>query len=403
MSAVNHFIKKGVRQAEIDEFLSKELNKAGYGGVEITKTPLGERIIIHASKPGVVIGRRGKTIRTLTSDLVAKYGFDDPKIDVQEVKEPELNPKVMAYSLVSAIERGVHRRRAAYSALRRIVNAGAKGCEIIIAGKLTSKRSRHEAYRMGLIAKSGEIGSTYVLTANAVAVMKLGAIGVTVSIMRGDVVLPDDITVLSVNLDKKEDEMVVEVAEDKEIAPKEVKVKEEPKEKEKVAEMKPKEPKIAPAAKKTDLDKKVEELSDLIEKTPGEEKKAKPKAPKKDAAAIKKPKPAVKKDEKAKTPAKTTKKEAPKKEVKKEAPKTTKKTTTKKATTTKAATTTKKPTTTKKAPAKKETAKSTTSKKKDEKPSAKKETKATTTKKSTAAKDSKSKKDDKKKKKKKEK
>jgi small subunit ribosomal protein S3 len=397
LSAINHFIKKGVLQAEIDEYLSAELSKAGYGGVEITKTPLGESIIIYASKPGVVIGRRGKTIRAITADLVVRFGFDDPKIDVQEVKDPELNPKVMAYSLVSAIERGVHRRRAAYSALRRIINAGAKGVEIIIAGKLTSKRSRHEAYRMGLVAKSGEVASSYVNTANAIAVMKLGTIGVTVSIMRGDLPLPDEIEVLSVNLDAPEEEMVVEVTEVEAEKPVAKKPKEEVKADEKKPEKEPAKKPKEPAAKKTDLDKKVEELSDLIEKTPGEEKKAKPKTP---AKAVKKETP---KATPKKTPAKAKTTSTTKKKVTKEEPKT--KTTTKKEPKKEEPAvkkSTKKSTTTKKAePAKKTstTKKTTTAKKKDEKTSAK--TKAASSKSKTTSKKetkSKSEKDSKKKK-----
>jgi small subunit ribosomal protein S3 len=381
LSAINHFIKKGVRQAEVDEYLSKELSRAGYGGVEITKTPLGERIIIHASKPGVVIGRRGKTIRTLTNDLVVKYGFDDPKIDVKEVENPELNSKVMAYSLVSAIERGVHRRRAAYSVLRRVMNAGAKGCEIIIAGKLTSKRSRHEAYRMGLVAKSGEIGTKHVQSANAIAVMKLGTVGITVNIMRGDLALPDEISVLSVNLDKEAEETAVSVEEEKkEVTPEKAKIAEKaPKEKVKKEEKKPKDAKIEPIAKKTDLDVKVEELSDLIEKTPSKDKKpkAKPKPVKKVTPAVEKApvkkKPTTKKAPKEEKPvkkttkpkAKTPKKEEPKTTTKKAAPK-------KKATPTKKADTTK--TTTKKKEPKKETGS------KGKTTAAKKDTKSKTTK-----------------------
>lgn len=360
MSATNHFIKKGVRHARIDEFLAKELARAGYGGVDIAKTPLGERLTIYASRPGIVIGRRGKNIRSITDELVNNYGFENPQIEVKEVVNPDTNARVMAYSLVSAIERGVHRRRAAYSALRRIVNAGAKGCEIIIAGKLTSKRSRHEAYRMGLLAKSGEIGSVLVKRANATAVMKLGTIGVTVSIMRGDIPLPDEINILSVRLDEETHEFVPDVEEikpdkpvtEKEEAPKKeekpVKKEEKPKAKEKVPVTK----------KKTDLDIKVEELSDLIEKTPGEEKKAKKPVAKKTTPTKKKPaakakttkpaatkavakpkptakKPAKKEVAKAKLKAKPAKKETkPKTTAKKAAPKktATKKTDTKKAT-----------------------------------------------------------------------
>jgi len=404
VTAVNHFIKKGVRQARIDEFLAKELQRAGYGGVEITKTPLGERITIFASRPGIVIGRRGKNIRMITDILSNEYGLDNPQIEVKEVVNPELNPKVMAYTLVSAIERGVHRRRAAYSVLRRVLNAGAKGCEIIISGKLTSKRSRHEAYRMGFLAKSGDVGSRYVSTANATAIMKLGTIGVTVSIMRGDIDLPDEITIRSIKLEEPAVEEVPAEEEAKEkVEPtkaaveaaakeepkvsKEVpaKVEAEPKVKAEAKEAKkaPKEKEAAPA-KKTDLDLKVEELSDLIEKTPGEEKKkakkkepapkeAKPeKAPAKEKATKKapaktveeKPKKVTNKDTKAssakpkKEEAKEKKKTEPKKATE---PKVKEKKTTEK--------TSKKSTTKDKAPAEKAEKKSGTSSKKAKKAS----------------------------------
>jgi len=309
LSAVNHFIQKGLRHNRIDEYLGSELGRAGYGGVDITKTPLGERITIHAARPGIVIGRRGKNIRMITDELVSRFGLENPQIEVKEVIKPELNSKVMAFSLVSAIERGVHRRRAAYSVLRRVVNSGAKGCEIIISGKLTSKRSRHEAYRMGLLAKSGEVGAEYVMRANATAVMKLGTIGVTVNIMRGDVILPDDISIHSIKFD--EAGVVETISEDAPETPVEKKPKAaEPKDKDpkKAAEPAKKvEPKKAPTAKKTELDKEVEKLSDLIEKSPPKEKAAAKKAP------AKKTKPATKKTTKKAEPAKKkiTKKEEP--------------------------------------------------------------------------------------------
>lgn len=359
MSATNHFIKKGVRQARIDEFLAKELARAGYGGVDIAKTPLGERLTIYASRPGIVIGRRGKNIRQITDELVNNYGFENPQIEVKEVVNADTNAQVMAFSLVSAIERGVHRRRAAYSALRRIVNAGAKGCEIIIAGKLTSKRSRHEAYRMGLLAKSGEIGSVLVKRANATAVMKLGTIGVTVSIMRGDIPLPDDISILSVRLDEETKEFVPDVEEikpDKPVTEKEEAPKKEEKPAKKEEKPKAKE-KVPVTKKKTDLDIKVEELSDLIEKTPGEEKKAKKPTAKKTAPAKKEPAAKAKATKPTTTVKKPTKKEAEKAKPKaKSAKKETKsKTTTKKTTPAKQPKTTTKKTTTKKADAKKAT------------------------------------------------
>ncbi len=388
MSAITHFIKKGVRQSQIDEYLGSELGRAGYGGVEIAKTPLGERITIHAARPGIVIGRRGKNIRMITDELVVRFGLENPQIEVKEVTDPELNSKVMAYSLVSAIERGVHRRRAAYSVLRRVVNAGAKGCEILINGKLTSKRSRHEAYRMGLVAKSGELGSTFVMRANATAVLKLGTIGVTVNIMRGDVQLPDEINILAFQIE--DGKIVEEISpETAEAIPKEAPKKQDAKEavtpKKKEAPVKKEEgPKKteakADAKKKTDLDREVEELSDLIEKSPGEE--AKPK-----------------KTEKKKTPAKITKKDAVKpkaKTTKKDAVKPKAKTTKKDAVKPKAKTTKKDAVKPKAKTTKKDDAKpKAKSSKKDEAKS--KDTKAKAAKKDDKDKKSKSKKDAKKK------
>jgi small subunit ribosomal protein S3 len=327
LSAINHFIKKGIRHNEIDEYLGSELSRAGYGGVDIAKTPLGERITIHAARPGIVIGRRGKNIRMITDELVSRFGLDNPQIEVKEVQNPELNAKVMAYSLVSAIERGVHRRRAAYSVLRRVVNSGARGCEIIIGGKLTSKRSRHEAYRMGLVAKSGEIGTEYVMRANTTAVMKLGTIGVTVNIMRGDVILPDEITIQAIKFD--EEGVVETITEEPQTTPidtkpiaVEPKGKEAPKKEEPAKKVEP--AKKAPVAKKTELDKEVEKLSDLIEKSPPKEKAATKKTPAKQEPAKKsaaKAEPAAKKPTKKVEPAKpTTKKAEPKKATAKKTP-----------------------------------------------------------------------------------
>ena len=119
MPAKDHFIERGIRKAEIDEYLANELKKAGYGKVDIQKTALGTRVIIHAARPGLVIGRRGRTVRDLTEALETKFGLENPQIEVNEIEKPELNARVMATRLASALERGIHFRRAAYSILRR--------------------------------------------------------------------------------------------------------------------------------------------------------------------------------------------------------------------------------------------------------------------------------------------
>ncbi len=131
MSIVKHFITESIKKAEIDEFLQKKLEKAGYGGVSISKTPLGTHIVVYAMRPGLVIGRGGDTIKELASFLEQKFGVSNPQISVSEIEVPELNAYIVASRIASALQRGVHFRRAGFWALSQVMEAGALGAEII--------------------------------------------------------------------------------------------------------------------------------------------------------------------------------------------------------------------------------------------------------------------------------
>jgi small subunit ribosomal protein S3 len=190
----NHFVLKGLQRVGVDEYLDSELKRAGYGGVDIQRTPLGTRFTIYATRPGFVIGRRGKTVRELTEALKRVFGIDNPQIEVAEVEVPEFDAKIMAEKLASSLERGFQYRRAVYGVMRRIMEAGAKGTEITISGKLTSQRARYQKFKDGVITKCGEPVKTYVKEATAPAFLKPGVMGVRVVIMLpGD--LPDKIKV----------------------------------------------------------------------------------------------------------------------------------------------------------------------------------------------------------------
>lgn len=195
MPAIEHFITKKIKKTEVDEFFAQELKKAGYGSCDILKTPLGTRVIIHAARPGIVIGRRGKNVQELTTILEERYGIENPQIEVAEIEVPELNARVMAERLASRLERGTHYRRAAYSIIRRIAAAGAKGVEITVSGKLTSHRARYKKFREGFVAKCGEPAFLYVDNAVAHTVLKKGIIGVSVSIMQPTYMLPNEIEI----------------------------------------------------------------------------------------------------------------------------------------------------------------------------------------------------------------
>ena len=193
MALERKFIEDNIRKFEVKEFLERELERAGCGEIDIQRTPLGTRIILHVQRPGLVIGRKGQAIRKLTTILKTRFGLDNPQVEVNELEVPELNPNVMASSIANALERGIHFRRAAYTALRRIMEAGARGVEITISGKLTGERSKTVKFVDGYLKHCGEPAMMYVKEGYAVAAPKPGVIGVKVKIMPPGTRLPDDI------------------------------------------------------------------------------------------------------------------------------------------------------------------------------------------------------------------
>ncbi|WP_099209832.1 30S ribosomal protein S3 [Thermococcus henrietii] len=195
MAIERYFIKEGVKEMLIDEYLEKELRRGGYGGLDIKKTPLGTKVIIFAASPGYVIGRGGRRIRQLTRILETQFGLENPQIEVEEIKNPYLNAKVQAVRLAQALERGIHFRRAAYSAIRAIMRNGARGVEIRLSGKLTGERAKSVRFYQGYLAKVGNPAETLVSKGYAQALLKLGVIGVKVAIMPPDARLPDEIEV----------------------------------------------------------------------------------------------------------------------------------------------------------------------------------------------------------------
>jgi len=192
MAVERKFISEGVRRVRVEKYLTKELKRAGFGGMDIARTPLGTQVTIFAEKPGIVIGKGGKVIRQLTQDLATNYGVDTPQVDVQQVPNPNFNAQIMAERLANAIERGWYFRKAGSSILRRVMDAGALGCEVIIAGKLTGPRARVQKFQEGYIKHAGEPSKTVVERGYAIAVKKLGVIGVQVKIVPPDARLPDN-------------------------------------------------------------------------------------------------------------------------------------------------------------------------------------------------------------------
>jgi small subunit ribosomal protein S3 len=204
MADEHQFIEDGLRRSQINEFFADELGRAGYGGMDVAQTPMGTQIVLKAEKPGMVIGKGGKNIRKITTELEERFDMDDPQIDVQEVDEPDLNAQIVADRLANALERGWYFRKAGHTTIDRIMDAGALGAEIVLSGKVTGARSRVEKFNRGYIKHNGEPAEEVVDHGQGVAVMKLGTIGVNVKIIPPGATLPDD-------FDVREDAEVPEV------------------------------------------------------------------------------------------------------------------------------------------------------------------------------------------------
>jgi len=195
MTVVKEMIKERVRRAQVHDYVQKKTSRAGFGGLSIQRTPLGTHVRIAAERPGLVIGRKGSDIQRLTEELERKFGYENLQVEAGEVNNFALNPLIMAAKVANALERGWNYRRAGNSMLQRIMDSGARGCQITIAGKLTGLRHRTEKFLSGHIKFCGETALELMDVGIAQAKLKPGTIGVKVAIMRPDAKLPDEIEV----------------------------------------------------------------------------------------------------------------------------------------------------------------------------------------------------------------
>ncbi len=201
MAVERKFVQDRLRKLMVKEWIKEEVKNAGFGGVDIIRTPLGTQVTLFVERPGLVIGKGGRRIKMLTEKL-KEFGLDNPQISVDEVEKPEFNAQLMASLLARALERGWYFRRAGYRFLYRIMEAGAKGCEIEISGKLVSERARTEKFVAGTIVHTGDPAYSMVRKGFDIAIKKLGVLGVSVRIIPPDVTLPDEFEVKDVDVEQ---------------------------------------------------------------------------------------------------------------------------------------------------------------------------------------------------------
>jgi small subunit ribosomal protein S3 len=201
------FVAENLKELQIEEYLRSVIGKAGLSYIKLQRTPLGEKIIICASRPGIIVGKSGSNIAKLTKDLKEKFKLENPQIELEEAINPMADANIVAESIANSLERfGTARFKGiGHKALTDIMNAGARGVEILISGKIPSSRAKTWRFYMGYLKKSGDIAVSGVQTAYTVAKLKTGIIGVQIRILPSTTKLPDDIEPIVDSQPKLED------------------------------------------------------------------------------------------------------------------------------------------------------------------------------------------------------
>ena len=206
------FIAQKIKEYQIQEYIANNLKNVGHSHTKMIKTPLGEKIIISASRPGLIVGRKGQNIKELTKTLKKKFGLENPQIEISEVKDVNLDANIVAERITDSLERfGSQRFKAiGHKTMENIMDAGALGVEIIVSGKIPSSRAKSWRFYSGYLKKCGDIAIVGVDKAHVQAKLKTGVVGVKVSIMPPGTKLPDKIELI-----EQKEEKVEEVKEEK--------------------------------------------------------------------------------------------------------------------------------------------------------------------------------------------
>lgn len=206
------FIRENMMEHEIREFIENQLDNAGLSEVTYQQTPLGEKIVIFASRPGLVVGRGGSNITELTRKLKENFDLENPQVEIEEVEEPHLDPNIIAERIANNLERfGPTRFKGiGYRALNDVMDAGARGVEIIISGRIPGSMARNWRFYAGYLKKCGHASMSDVKSGFHLAVIKAGSVGIKVRIMPPDARLPDDIEIHEPGIEKTDEEATSE-------------------------------------------------------------------------------------------------------------------------------------------------------------------------------------------------
>jgi len=222
------FVKQRLKEIEIQNFVADKLSNSGHSRIEIKHTPLGDKIIIYSGRPGLIVGKKGENIKMLTTTLRTKFNLENPQIEIGGVDSPMLDPNSVADRIVYSLEKFGPKRFKflGYETLKEIMKAGAIGAEIVIGGVgVPGARAKSWRFSAGHLKKSGDISASYVLRATTVANLRRGAIGIKISIIPPETILPDKIELKDIKEEEKKEEKK------KPIRKRKIKAEEMPKEK----------------------------------------------------------------------------------------------------------------------------------------------------------------------------
>lgn len=191
------FVAEKLKEVEAKFFTIHQLDAKYCSKFEIKRTPLGEKIVIHTSRPGLVVGKKGESIKEATIQLKQKFNLDNLQMEVVEIENPDLDPASILQEIADSFEKFGSKRFKAigYDALQKAMDAGAAGIEIIISGRgLPSSRAKSWRFYAGYLKKCGDIAISKIAKAAGVANLRSGTIGIKVKIMLPSTMLPDKLT-----------------------------------------------------------------------------------------------------------------------------------------------------------------------------------------------------------------
>ena len=170
---------------KIRKFLEKKLKDAGISTIEIERNNKRCEVIIHTSRPGIIIGKGGEEIENLKKEI-KKLVNEEVQISIVDIKKPDLDAKIVADSIAQQIENRASFRMAQKKAIRNVMKAGAKGVKTLVSGRLNGADiARSEGYSEGTIPlHTLRADVDYALSE---ADTTFGKIGVKVWIYKGEI------------------------------------------------------------------------------------------------------------------------------------------------------------------------------------------------------------------------